>query len=329
MDIITGLETGLYKTGSLCQRNHDWNGTGQSVRYANGAPGCVLCQKIHAKKYSQIVWEKRKKETAMSRDMARQGRGFLVRVYKLIDDAGKPFYVGRTSRKLHERLNDHISASKKSKCPRAIRIKELIDSGFRPSIELLDEKICYTRDDAEKLEQKWIDIISDVLELTNSTSSQRGAFFGEYGRDIPPEIIEKMGKVSDATIAKDLRCTPSNVGVIRRTLGISAYNDYFEWDDSSIALLGTDSDPEVAKKLGTTPNVVASKRRQLNIPASPQFDYEWTEEILGMLGKVPDSVISKKLGMKYWSAVQKKRKVLGIPSFRESRKNSASANGSQ
>lgn len=62
----------------------------------------------------------------------------------------------------------------------------------------------------------------------------------------------------------------------------------------------------------------------MGIDPVPQFPYEWTPELIAKLGTVPDSVIAKELGMNHWSGVQRKRKALGIPSFRETKRKAIS-----
>lgn len=320
MDILSGLESGKYRLGTLCKRGHDWDGTRQSVRYANGAPGCVFCGAMHAKRYNHERNAKARQERLSRRIDARNGKGILISIYGLFDPPGNCFYVGRTSQSLNVRLKDHILDSKTSSCKRAQAIRKIIESGNRPSIKVLAKQKCFNRQDVEQLEQSWIDWMSVQYPLTNEASADKGAVIGEYGRKIPESVIAMMGKVPDSEIALMIGCTSSNAGVIRRNLGIAAFNSYFQWDDDSINLLGTKSDPDIAKMFNTTRSVVQKKREELGIPPCPQHPYVWSDEILAMLGTVPDRVIAEKLGMNHWSAVQRKRKSLGIPSFREAKK---------
>jgi len=320
MDILAKLESGKYRLGTLCKRGHNWNGTGQSVRYANGAPGCIFCGAIHAKRHNHERNAKARQERLNRRIDARTGKGISISIYGLFDPSDNCFYVGRTSQSLSVRLKDHILDSKTSSCKRAQAIRKIIESGNRPSIKILAKQKCFSRQDVEQLEQAWIDWMSVQYSLTNEASADKGAVVGEYGRKIPESVIAMMGKVPDSKIASIIGCTPSNAGVIRRNLGIEAFNSYFQWDENSISLLGTKPDPEIAKILNTTRSVVQAKRRELGIHPCPQYSYVWSDEILAMLGTVPDRVISEKLGMGHWTAVQRKRKSLGIPSFRDSKK---------
>ena len=320
MNIVTELIDNKYILGSLCKRGHDWNSTGQSLRYAYGYHSCVSCQKIHSKEYTKQLNAKAKKERQEKRIVSRNGEGIEVKIYGLFTQKGNCFYVGRTSQSLKVRLKDHIFASKGSKCARAKMILDIISKGEKPVIKELFSKKCITRKEIEELEQEWINWMSIQHNLTNEVSGKQGAVLGEYGREIPTEVIDLMGKIPDPEIAKMLNCTSSNAGVIRRNMGIEPFNNYHEWTDEEIMLLGTDSDPVIANILGITRGMVQKKRQDMGIDPVPQFPYEWTPELIARLGTVPDSVIAKELGMNYWTAVQKKRKSLGIPSFRETKR---------
>jgi hypothetical protein len=69
-----GINTDLYRLGKLCKRSHDWNETGQSLRFASGG-SCVLCHRELGR-----AWEKRNPE--LVREMGKRKRLKNPRDYK-------------------------------------------------------------------------------------------------------------------------------------------------------------------------------------------------------------------------------------------------------
>lgn len=94
-----------------------------------------------------------------------------IKIYKLINPIlNQPFYIGKTSKTLDERLKQHISCSVSPRCPVHCYIYFLLDSGFKPSIELIDEcEYC----DGDNLEMKNINDFSKNYKLCNVTGNDK------------------------------------------------------------------------------------------------------------------------------------------------------------
>ncbi|MBW4460501.1 MAG: GIY-YIG nuclease family protein [Nodosilinea sp. WJT8-NPBG4] len=80
----------------------------------------------------------------------------------------------------------------------------------------------------------------------------------------PQWALDKLGKVEDTTLAKELGITKNVVGQLRRLLDIKSLRDS-SWTQDKIDLLGTKPDYVVAALIGVTTMAVNYKRRSLGI----------------------------------------------------------------
>jgi len=78
-----------------------------------------------------------------------------VKIYLLIDHRGKPFYAGRTNRKLQTRLDEHIAEASPTAGPKQRYIWTMQQGGFSPTIRLVTT-ITTTEEDAVLAERRAI-----------------------------------------------------------------------------------------------------------------------------------------------------------------------------
>jgi hypothetical protein len=81
-----------------------------------------------------------------------------------------------------------------------------------------------------------------------------------------PAIVARLGKVSDAEVARQAGVTSGAARQMRRSLGIRAYQPKDQWTHDEIALLGTRPDREIAGRLHRSLEAVKLKRAKLGIP---------------------------------------------------------------
>ena len=121
----------------------------------------------------------------------------------------------------------------------------------------------------------------------------------------PPWLVELLGKLPDARLARSLGRNCSTVAIERRRRGIPPFRPQrrpHEWTAASIAQLGTASDGDVAAALGLTRPQVQYRRRMLGIPpfVPPPHDpvnaSPWTPADLALLGTMSDQQAATRLG---------------------------------
>jgi group I intron endonuclease len=111
-------------------------------------------------------------------------------IYGLFDPRNAALrYIGKSNNP-HKRLKEHISESSPSKYTKRYVtrwIRQLLDEGLKPAIEILEE--C-SIDTWEQAERAWIaDCKRYGLKLTNTTSG------GDGVHDPPPEVRAKMASM--------------------------------------------------------------------------------------------------------------------------------------
>ncbi len=99
-----------------------------------------------------------------------------------------------------------------------------------------------------------------------------------------PEMLSKLGKVSDSIIASHLKIHSREARAKRESLGIprleAKHPAAREWTPEEMALLGTMTDADLAKKLGINRSCVGVKRVAQGIPRfvrAPK-QHVWTKE---------------------------------------------------
>ncbi|MFL6201408.1 MAG: hypothetical protein ACJ76J_19735 [Thermoanaerobaculia bacterium] len=137
----------------------------------------------------------------------------------------------------------------------------------------------------------------------------------------PAHLLELLGKIPDATLARRAGISWSTVQEERRRRGIPPARPQrppVDWSEDMIQLLGTAEDKEVAAELGIPTASVFRKRRILGIPAYRsrvlRKDPFWTSRRIARLGTAPDRDLARE-----WKVlpgiVCYHRVMLGIPPF--------------
>lgn len=138
-------------------------------------------------------------------------------------------------------------------------------------------------------------------------------------KDIDWSQVEDLGKVSDCSIAKRLKCNKNVVRDKRRKLGISVcppsnwkQNKYhINWDE--VDDLGEISPRQIAQRFGCSQALVRLACKARNIEIKTKL-INWNT--ITDLGKTWDLTIAKRLGIKT-AVVSRARARLGIPPYRE------------
>lgn len=68
MDSVTEFDAAKFYLGKLCKRGHEWEGSGQSLRYRSGDKLCVECQKVRKHKYDKAKSEQLKEVKRKQRE---------------------------------------------------------------------------------------------------------------------------------------------------------------------------------------------------------------------------------------------------------------------
>lgn len=86
-----------------------------------------------------------------------------------------------------------------------------------------------------------------------------------------PGVIARLGKDTDAAIARKLKISVSAVSQRRRRLGIprspQSRRESRRWTPAEDALLGTMSDREAAREIGVSRETVEGRRLELGVPS--------------------------------------------------------------
>lgn len=149
-----------------------------------------------------------------------------VQIYALIDPRNNQIrYVGKTINTLQNRLREHIwiSRTERSKCRRAVWIKELFESNLKPEIVLLET---VNENQWRKAEQKWEkDLKNQGFDLLNDLPTGGGCGRNEKRIKWNNELLNELGKVPDSVIAEKLNVSRKAITYKRNTLSIKASFD--------------------------------------------------------------------------------------------------------
>src|SRR5579859_6241131 len=190
----------------------------------------------------------------------------LVHIYALVDPRdGAVRYVGKTTQVLLMRLRQHVRTARAHGTGRgcAVWIREVLDWGLRPTIELLESVPANGWREAEK---QWG---ARFEALTNVASRLGYGATRTYVAQWTPELETRLGVEPDQHIATDMGISDSAVAYRRLVLGVPAAPSTWRWTPEFEARLGVDTDQSIASAMGISSDSVAYRRRVLGIPANP------------------------------------------------------------
>ena len=184
-----------------------------------------------------------------------------VQIYALIDPRNNQIrYVGKTVNPLISRLREHIwtSRTNRSKCRRALWIKELCELNLKPEIALLETVNESEWKDAERRWEKKLK--KQGFALLNDKPTGGGCGRNNKRIEWTKELIDELGKIPDAIIAEKLGVTRKAVNYKRSSLGIKASFDRTRNTPPSMAGWNKKSLPDAAiEKLGKLPDYILAK----------------------------------------------------------------------
>lgn len=189
-------------------------------------------------------------------------------------------YVGKTQNSLHRRCYEHIRVAKVGRPNTSKRdwILDLLSRGKKPIIELLE--IC-TKKNWRERERYWCDQINPPLNHNTAGGGSDGERVNKSDIAI---ILDRLGKVSDDALAKEIGRTRKTIAYYRNQLGIPA-----KLQDRSLP----------RKKGRKAPN-------KIEVP----------QRYAVMLGTIPDYELEKISGISK-KRLMKERHKLGIKSYAE------------
>lgn len=254
-------------------------------------------------------------------------------IYALIDPRTETvFYVGRTTTLLSQRFANHLRDGRKGRTLKGERIAEILALGLKPGILEIAKLGIVSAEEAHAAEQAWIDFYALTQNLANTSSSARGGH-GQNAKarkvDLPDDLINQLGKVSDTALSNQFCCNRKIISNERRRRGISqcpqARPRKILIPDDILLLLGKIPDCEIALKIGCSASAINRFRNKIGIPQCPQTSMpamgrkpvDVPESIINRLGTVPDYQLAEEAGVSQWT-IWTRRVELGILSFSES-----------
>ena len=207
-----------------------------------------------------------------------------ITIYGIFDPTNSSLkYIGRTGLKLNRRLSNHVYKAKsgRSKSNLSKWILSLVKAGLIPKIEEICTYQCMFNLEERKLEKDWIlHFLHDGYELLNHTFGGNG---NHSGTSINKEILEILGKMPDAKIAKIAGVSRKCISYYREKLNIPpapkesyTYNPHTKGKPSPKRikftqeikdLIGTMSDTEVAKLAKVHRRTIGGFRKRNGIKA--------------------------------------------------------------
>ena len=131
-----------------------------------------------------------------------------------------------------------------------------------------------------------------------------------------PELRESLGTERARVIAQRFGLKEDNIGALRRSLGIPAF-DYCALPPELQNQLGTAADSRLAKQYGVPGHRVMLARKARNIPSFRQKKIvQFSEKILPHLGSDTDSALAKRLSVPKHYLIRL-RKAAGVPRFKK------------
>jgi hypothetical protein len=205
----------------------------------------------------------------------------MIKIYALIDPRdNKIRYVGQTVSPLYNRLACRVDRARREKedTPKAIWIRDVLLSGNRPAIKLLEEV-----DDKNKrfAEDKWMKKYSG--DIFNSAPAGAGGVGKGRKVDIK-NILKYIGVLSDGEIADMVGVTRKAIVYHRRKLEIVASGNL--------------------------------SRMKPPPPMGGWNKLELPKDIIDDMGKYPDYVLAKRMGVDK-SIIMRRRNSMGIPPYAE------------
>lgn len=201
----------------------------------------------------------------------------MSHIYGLTDTSGKIRYVGKTISSLKRRLICHIAKAKNGTCKSKAGdwIRSLLVANQRPGVILLQS----TKASWKRAEKYWIKKLrSEGYDLLNSCDGGNGS---HRRKKLTKKIINQLGKVPDAVLAKQVGCSREAICYNRNILGIVKFPqdrshnfDHLKgkepWNktifsNSILELLGTVPDRVIAEKIKVSTTTINTLRNKLNI----------------------------------------------------------------
>ncbi len=129
--------------------------------------------------------------------------------------------------------------------------------------------------------------------------------------------IEQLGKMTDAQLSRQWKCSQRFIRKKREELGIVACaRTRTVLTPEQVDRLGTAPDTQLAREFGVSPSFMRNQRTERGIdPHKSSKKYQWTKRTIAILGKIHDEELAMELGLSP-PFVAAKRFELGIPGLR-------------
>ena len=152
---------------------------------------------------------------------------------------------------------------------------------------------------------------------SHAVEARRYAFLKIYRRRPTPRFFQEwtpdedalLGAMSDAAVARRIKCSPMAVANRRNKLKIPPHRLF--WTPEDDALLKCLNDKEAARRLDRSIGAIKHRRQKLGLPPiEPAFVW-WTPDEDKLLGTAPDGEIARRVG-RTPDSVKNRRLSLGI-----------------
>jgi hypothetical protein len=176
--------------------------------------------------------------------------------------------------RLTHRLNNHIRDGKKKNTRKALKIKEILEKGYRPIIIEID---AVEKEKAIETEKRWMIEYGKYFDLTNTGSAGHGGSGNNASLEWE-EYEYLLGTMPDNKLAKKLGCSTKTVNYQRTIRGISPCGNLkkpipppmggwnkIELSQEIIDLLGTEPDYKIGERFGLSKRTIARARRERGI----------------------------------------------------------------
>ena len=209
-------------------------------------------------------------------------------------ETGEVRYVGRTSRSLNLRLNEHRSdartGEKNSPLVKWIRLINPCN---------VDTLVLEKSDSNDtKAEVWWVEYMEFLgFNLLNVVRREMPIRDPKDGIDVTDEMKEMMGSVPDTKIAEKFGIGESTVYKHRTRLGIEGWSSKIELPKKCIEQLGEKPDAKLAEEFGVSKMTMANRREERNIESFEKQNVDVPEKCLTLLGKVPDTRLAERFNL--------------------------------
>ena len=209
-------------------------------------------------------------------------------------ETDKVRYVGRTSRSLNLRLNEHKSdaRTKEKDSPVAKWIRQIDPCN-------VDTVVLEKSDNNDtKAEVWWVEYMEFLgFNLLNVIRREMPIRDPEDGIDITDEMKRMMGEVPDSKIAKKFGIGESTVYKHRTRLEIGGWSSKIELPKDCINQLGKKPDPKLAEEFGVSKMTIANRREERNIESFEKQNVDVPEKCLTLLGELPDTRLAERFDL--------------------------------